>query len=88
MVLKIPSFTAALTAPVPLSPKWGGKEMTQEISIHQVRADWVAGAQEGADPTVLSGPSPYILSCSPPALLDSCSVDSPIQRALSLFTVT
>lgn len=44
MVLKIPSFTAALTLLVPLSPKLGEKEMTQEISIHQVQADWEAGA--------------------------------------------
>lgn len=64
MVLKIPSFTVALTVPVPLSPKWGQKEMTQEVSIHQVQADWVAGAQTGADLTVLPGPSPYILSSS------------------------
>lgn len=64
MALKIPSFTAALTLLVPLSPKLGEKEMTREISIHQVQADWEAGAYEAADLTVLPGPCAYILSSS------------------------
>lgn len=38
--------------------------MTQEISIHQVREDRVAGTQEGADLIVLPGPCTYILSSS------------------------
>lgn len=42
----------------------GEKEMTQEISIHHVQAHWMAGAQEGADPTVLPRPCTYILSSS------------------------
>lgn len=65
MALKIPSFTAALTVPVPLSPKWVEKEMTQETSIHRAQPpDWGARVPEATDLTVLSGPCTYILSSS------------------------
>lgn len=64
MALKIPSFTAALTVPVPLSPKWAEKEMTQETSIHQAQPDWGVRAPEATDLTVLPGPCTYILSFS------------------------
>lgn len=61
---KYPIIYSCSHTAVPLSPKWGLKTMTQEITIHQVQADWVGCCRDSADLTVLHGPCPYILFSS------------------------